>query len=118
MPTRSKHPCLSPGCGKLVESGFGSYCDEHKKPPRYNRRAKSPYNYRWQKVRASFLKENPLCAEHLLDGDTVAAVLVDHIVPHKGNQVLFWDRDNWQSLCKECHDRKTAKENDNLRARA
>ncbi|WP_143035082.1 HNH endonuclease [Marininema mesophilum] len=21
---------------------------------------------------------------------------------------LFWDKDNWQSLCKRCHDRKTA----------
>nr|WP_292832122.1 HNH endonuclease signature motif containing protein [Mesorhizobium sp.] len=21
---------------------------------------------------------------------------------------LFWDRSNWQPLCKPCHDRKTA----------
>lgn len=32
------------------------------------------------------------------------ATVVDHIVPHRGNAVLFWDETNWQSLCKGCHD--------------
>ena len=31
--------------------------------------------------------------------------LVDHIKPHKGDLNLFWDQDNWQPLCKSCHDR-------------
>lgn len=39
-----------------------------------------------------------------------AASVVDHIVPHKGDQKLFWRRSNWQSLCKRCHDVKTATE--------
>jgi 5-methylcytosine-specific restriction protein A len=38
---------------------------------------------------------------------TVATV-VDHILPHRGDRVLFWDRSNWQALSKKCHDRKTA----------
>lgn len=38
------------------------------------------------------------------------ATVVDHIVPHCGNQQLFWDTDNWQPLCKKHHDRKTATE--------
>ena len=47
-----------------------------------------------------------------------AATVVDHKVPHRlghalmtGCKVaiaaarkLFWDRKNWQSLCKPCHD--------------
>lgn len=37
-----------------------------------------------------------------------AATVVDHKMPHKGNMALFWDHDNWQSLCKPCHDYKTA----------
>ena len=41
-------------------------------------------------------------------GDVVAANVVDHIVPHKGNEALMWDESNYQSLCKTCHDRKTA----------
>jgi len=39
---------------------------------------------------------------------TTAATVVDHVTPHKGDKVLFWDRLNWQALCKRCHDRKTA----------
>lgn len=36
--------------------------------------------------------------------------MVDHITPHKGDRGLFWDRNNWQALCKTCHDTKTAAE--------
>jgi 5-methylcytosine-specific restriction protein A len=39
-----------------------------------------------------------------------AASLVDHILPHKGNQELFWNSDNWQSMCATCHNIKTASE--------
>ncbi|WP_338080605.1 HNH endonuclease signature motif containing protein [Cohnella luojiensis] len=41
-------------------------------------------------------------------GRVVAATVVDHIKPHKGNKILFWDKNNWQPLCKQHHDRKTA----------
>ena len=35
---------------------------------------------------------------------SVEANVVDHIIPHKGDERLFWDADNnWQSLCEECH---------------
>ena len=37
-------------------------------------------------------------------GKVKAAEVVDHITPHRGDQQLFWDVDNWQSLCKQCHD--------------
>ena len=46
----------------------------------------------------------------LQQGRYEKATVVDHITPHKGNQQLFWDRNNWQPLCKQCHDRKTATE--------
>ena len=39
-----------------------------------------------------------------------AASVVDHRVPHRGDMALFWDSSNWQSMAKECHDRKTATE--------
>jgi len=35
---------------------------------------------------------------------------VDHIIPHRGDEKLFWDETNWQALCHECHGVKTAKE--------
>lgn len=40
----------------------------------------------------------------------VAASEVDHIVPHKGDRGLFFGKSNLQSLCKQCHSRKTVLE--------
>ena len=40
----------------------------------------------------------------------IRETVVDHIVPHRGDQKLFWDKSNWQPLCKACHDRKTWRE--------
>jgi 5-methylcytosine-specific restriction endonuclease McrA len=45
-----------------------------------------------------------LCVEHERRGLVVASTIVDHVVPHEGDQGLFWDTDNWQALCKPCHD--------------
>ena len=51
-----------------------------------------------------FLQQHPLCAMCEKDGKIVVATIVDHIVPHKGDPVLFNDVRNWQSLCKQHHD--------------
>ena len=66
------------------------------------------YGYAWQKARLGFLKSHPVCAACEKQGRVTAASVVDHITPHKGDQTLFWDHDNWQPLCKSCHSRKTA----------
>ena len=34
-----------------------------------------------------------------------------HIIPHNCDMKLFWNKNNWQSLCKKCHSRKTALKN-------
>src|SRR5699024_6785952 len=65
---------------------------------------------RWQKASKAFLQSHPLCAECRKQGRYTKATVVDHIVPHRGDQKLFWDRSNWQPLCKACHDRKTWRE--------
>lgn len=62
------------------------------------------YGSRWQKARQGYLSSHPLCEDHKKRGHIVVATVVDHIVPHKGDMELFWDRGNWQSLCKQCHD--------------
>jgi len=41
---------------------------------------------------------------HVARAEVVAATVVDHITPHRGDMTLFWDKSNWQSLCKRCHD--------------
>ena len=72
--------------------------------------AERGYGSRWQKARATFLKRSPLCVECQRKGFVTLARIVDHLIPHKGNQALFWDTSNWQPLCKSCHDVKTATE--------
>ncbi|AZG88160.1 HNH endonuclease [Pseudomonas syringae pv. aptata] len=61
------------------------------------------YNYAWQKARLVHLGANPLCVYCDRAGLVVAASVVDHSVPHRGDQDIFWDRSLWVSLCTHCH---------------
>lgn len=111
----------------------GAYCDVHTKIKKQEvdvKRESSTqrgYGYRWQQTSKGFLRSHPLCqCPDCLEGAIrlLAAEVVDHKIPHKlkeandsGDQVridkafaLFWDRTNWQSMSKACHDKKTAKE--------
>lgn len=72
--------------------------------------AQRGYGSRWQKARQTFLLRSPLCVECSRNGRVTEARVVDHVVPHRGDQDLFWDTSNWQALCKRCHDVKTATE--------
>lgn len=67
--------------------------------------AQRGYGGRWQRARLAFLSraENALCRMCEAEGRTTAAEVVDHIVPHRGDPVLFWDRSNWQPLCAHHH---------------
>ena len=69
--------------------------------------AERGYDGRWRKARIAFLQRNPLCVECMRKGVLTPATVVDHIIPHRGDKDLFWNEENWQPLCKSCHDRKT-----------
>ena len=69
------------------------------------------YNKRWQAASKGWLRHHPLCVYCEAEGRTTEAQCVDHIVSHRGDQGLFWDRGNWQSLCNACHGAKTVCEN-------
>ena len=58
----------------------------------------------WRKGRLAFLCQNPLCVWCLKSGRTTEATVVDHIVDHHGDLVLFFSWANWQPLCKAHHD--------------
>jgi 5-methylcytosine-specific restriction enzyme A len=62
------------------------------------------YNYKWSKQRKYFLQANPICIMCEHQGVFKTATVVDHIIPHNGNEQLFWDANNWQPLCKFHHD--------------
>lgn len=65
--------------------------------------AKRLYGRRWSKARAAHLAANPLCVMCRNEGAVTAATVVDHIVAHRGDECLFWDSGNWQSLCERHH---------------
>ena len=68
---------------------------------------KRGYDYRWQKARKSYLAKHPLCVYCKKRGLVKAATCVDHIIPHKGDPVKFWDAENnWAASCKQCNDSK------------
>lgn len=72
--------------------------------------AQRGYGHKWRKAREAYLREHPLCVMCQADGHVTAATVVDHIVPHRGDQALFWRRSNWQSLCAMHHSRDKQRE--------
>ncbi|MBN9241903.1 MAG: HNH endonuclease [Mesorhizobium sp.] len=61
------------------------------------------YTREWDVEAKAFLTMNRKCRRC-----GAPPAVVDHVIAHKGDMRLFWDRSNWQPLCKPCHDRKTA----------
>ena len=109
MPTKPQTPCRFEGCNNLTSK---TYCEEHRhfKPEEFRPNAyRRGYSKKWQRARKVYLIKNPLCVECMKKGKYSSATVVDHIIPHKQDRKLFWDRENWQSLCKRCHDKKTAR---------
>lgn len=108
MPTKPKRPCRYPGCPNLCDKGV--YCTDHAEFSADRMRggaAARGYNAEWRVERKRFLDKHPLCVECMKQNRLTAATVVDHIIPHRGDMKLFWDRNNWQPLCKDCHDLKT-----------
>lgn len=80
------------------------------------------YTKRWAAYSRAWLALRPLCGqrydgarypEHSActkDGRITAATCTDHIIPHRGDQQLFWAETNHQSLCAICHSKKTVTE--------
>lgn len=61
------------------------------------------YTGAWDKASKRFLRGHPLCVCCEANGGDEAASLTDHIIPHRGDMMLFWDESNWQALCAWCH---------------
>lgn len=111
MAQRPLRPCKHAGCGVLTREGW---CPKHK--PKHRRRVSAEY-HGWynlpiwtDRLRPDQLLAEPFCRECARRGWRTRATVVDHIRPHRGDWALFTDTTNLQSLCKSCHDRKTAYE--------
>lgn len=60
----------------------------------------------WARTSRDYRGEHPLCELCSLDGLTVPADCVDHIVPRRSGGAV-WDSRNHQALCNPHHARKT-----------
>lgn len=114
MPKRSKKLCSKIGCSNLID-GNERYCENHRElqykyDDKRGSAAKRGYDARWRKARKRYLARYPICVECKKIGMLGVATVVDHILPHKGDPILFWDQTNWQSLCEHHHNKKTANE--------
>lgn len=56
----------------------------------------------WRLARKQWLQAFSTCCRC-----PMPATVVDHVVPHRGDLTIFWDRSNWQPMCWRCHSRKT-----------
>lgn len=95
MPRSLALPCKFPGCPNLN-------CEVHKVKREDNRPSSSRrgYNKRWQRIRAMYLRSNPICEDcgH-------SATEVHHIKPLREGGTNHWE--NLAPLCKKCHSRRT-----------
>ena len=108
MPRSPKRPCRFPGCPNLCDHGV--YCNDHSDYSADHLRgnaAERGYGGKWRNARARFLRKHPLCVKCRENGKLTPATVVDHIIPQRGDPVLFWDENNWQPLCRDCHGEKT-----------
>lgn len=110
MPEKALKPCAYPGCPELVKSGYckrhanargGSFVRDPKRQRLYDRK--------WQKIRRAHLAKHPWCEECLKKGIYIPATQVHHVIPHKGDPIIFYSSP-LMALCLECHSRITASE--------
>lgn len=62
------------------------------------------YTRRWAKVSKAYIDAHPLCLGCQAVDRIEATTLTDHVIPHRGNERLFWDPANRQPACRWHHD--------------
>ena len=100
MAMKPPRPCRHPGCGELTKDG---YCPKHK--PKQAARRESAQWHSWYSLpiwtddlRPGQLLREPFCRECARQGIRTPATDVDHVRDHRGDWVLFTDRDNLQAF--------------------
>ena len=112
MAYRSKQVCCKAGC-KAAQ--VGPYCAEHQAEVsravevRRGSRHTRGYNHEWTSIRERHIKARPLCNHCEQRGRVTPGVDVDHIRPFVSmTDPLRLDPANLQTLCRDCHNAKTA----------
>lgn len=71
-------------------------------PPRQSFRERG-YDARWDRASMAFRRAHPICCGCEAAGAVEPSALTDHVIPHRGDMRLMWDRSNWQACCAWCH---------------
>lgn len=113
-----KSPCRRPGCTQLASGGL---CETHRAEAEARRKEQDKqrgsasargYGIEWRRVTRLWMEEDPqrqfcaACHLYAAPGDRA----IDHIQPHRGDRVKFWDPANWQTMHIRCHNQKSARE--------
>ena len=118
MPNRPKKPCKGKygTCPNLVDANkrYCSSCQpgevkkEKARTRQYDKQrgttAQRGYDSRWNRVRALYIKRNPICENCINEGRTNKAEEVHHIIPIKQGGAKY-SFDNLMSLCRTCHNK-------------
>ena len=116
MPWRCKRACRT--CGLAFDGPSCPTCTRKRQQDVDARRGTAEergYGERWRVESREWLRdpehpERAFCADPFkLHRVRHVSEMVDHIVPHKGDPVLFWDRSNWQPICRRCNSIKCAR---------
>ena len=110
MPYQPKRPCSFPGCPALVD---GRYCPAHQKviDKRYNQYQRDPatasrYGPEWRRIRERYIAAHPLCEACKGNGRLTPATEVHHKVKIADGGTN--DPGNLSALCRRCHSRISA----------
>lgn len=112
--------CSEPGCPVVVDKAGPCPTHAGQRDRRRGTARERGYDTRWEEAAATFKVRYPLCGMRPHgqapvmsrcheQGRATPVYQVDHVVPHRQDERLFWDMEgNWQSLCRECGARKSA----------
>lgn len=111
MPVKAPWACK---CGKRIAAGQPCPCCSAARKRAYegqrpNARARG-YDNKWDRERKGFLVAHPWCGRCAAVGRKTASAVVNHVIPHKMDLRLFWNRRNWEALCGPCHNGATQSE--------
>ena len=106
--------CLTPSVGQGRCAKHGGE-DRKQKHIRLHGRARPDYHKLyatkgWASLRLKMLAAQPLCQRCKQYNIIEPGVDVDHVISHKGDTDLFYNRGNLQVLCRRCHSWKTQRE--------
>ena len=105
-PPVTTRSCPQPRCSSTLP------CAKHERKPFEGAHRTGGSLYKtaeWRRESRAFRAANPYC---VADGGacTRRSSIVDHRIPHRGDEALFWDASNWQAMCHRHHNAKTGRE--------